>query len=545
MRSRGSGSAASKNSFTMSEGDSKSGNSTLRARGSNPAANKNGSSTSLVTKTVYAPESEVSELRKKVEALHAEAGKPMGRDAAVILKDGESLKDHISTMSLRDDDRKEFIEKLDEVDSQLAWEVNVDKHCSKYIQLILVAITIIPMLLTAWEGIYEFATRPIIEVGRAELYNKVAIVTGGYGSIGLELAVMLANSSAGVVLTYHGAELNRTDRVREELDRMGLLRNKARSNRIGWVDVWPLQLESLASVREFAARVGKELGTVDILVHNAATKKGCIRTEDGHEMVTQVNYLAPFLLNQLLLPALQNSQNPRVVHVTCYAGLQQPDWLPWPLRRTQAELLPRLSLHDLLKRHEESQRNQASETIGECSALAEYANTKLAVLLHSQELNRRMASFDNPGVSHVVNPGALNAGLGLGDSTPSGKPSMRSSMVSSLPPVWIATKLYQVTLGKLVNGLWNLMLRDKTAGAKALFHVATAEALGEEDAGAGLYSDVAGAFTDCGKAPHECGRVPLQAQPDAVNNDTLISELWDVSERVLGLAEDVPEEDIE
>jgi len=145
----------------------------------------------------------------------------------------------------------------------------------------------------------------------------------------------------------------------------------------------------------------------------------------------------------------------------------------------------------------------------------------------------------------VVNPGALNAGLGLGDSTPSGKPSMRSSMVSSLPPVWIATKLYQVTLGKLVNGLWNLMLRDKTAGAKALFHVATAEALGEEDAGAGLYSDVAGAFTDCGKAPHECGRVPLQAQPEAVSNDTLISELWDVSERVLGLAEDIPEEDNE
>eukprot|EP01050_Picozoa_sp_SAG11_P003155 SAG11_NODE_172_length_13574_cov_14.732690_13_plen_97_part_00 len=64
--------------------------------------------------------------------------------------------------------------------------------------------------------------------------------------------------------------------------------------------------------------------SLDILVHNAATKEGCGRTVDGHSIVTQVNYLSPFLLTRLLLPTLRKDS--RVVHLTCDAALQQPDW---------------------------------------------------------------------------------------------------------------------------------------------------------------------------------------------------------------------------
>merc|ERR1739848_965285 len=146
----------------------------------------------------------------------------------------------------------------------------------------------------------------------------------------------------------------------------------------------------------------------------------------------------------------------------------------------------------------------ASTVGGDCSPLVEYGNSKLALLVHSHELNRRFAENDDRGVSHAVNPGAMDTAFGHSDSVPAAKASMRSSMMSYFPPVWIATKVYHYTLGKAFSGLTNFMLRQTTVGAKAIFHAATSSSLGEIESGGGLFSDTAGAFTDCGKAPEEC-----------------------------------------
>jgi NAD(P)-dependent dehydrogenase (short-subunit alcohol dehydrogenase family) len=331
-----------------------------------------------------------------------------------------------------------------------------------------------------------------------------------------------------VVIACHGTKVSEEVKVESRLAQLGLLRSgdsddgQASSPGKGWIEMWPLQLESFESVREFAERVSKNMRSLDMLVHNAGTKEGCIKTQDGHELVTQVNYLSPYLLTHLLTPAFREGS--RIVHVTCDAALQQKDWLPWPLGRTTAELLPRIDLQGLAQRQE----------IGnECNSLLEYANSKLAVVVHAHELNRRRSvESENQAATFVVNPGVMDTPFGHSESVPV-KKSARSSMMGFLPPVWIAQQVYSFTLGKVVSSWGNWMTRSAQTGAKALFHVATSSALGNEENGGGiggLYSDKYGAFTDCGKDPVECGLVPLEDQPAAARDEELAVELWEQTE---------------
>jgi NAD(P)-dependent dehydrogenase (short-subunit alcohol dehydrogenase family) len=79
----------------------------------------------------------------------------------------------------------------------------------------------------------------------------------------------------------------------------------------------PLDLGSLASVREAAATILAARPRIDILVD----KVGVMgiserRTEDGFEMQLGVNHLGHFALTALLLPALLESGDARVVSVT-------------------------------------------------------------------------------------------------------------------------------------------------------------------------------------------------------------------------------------
>jgi NAD(P)-dependent dehydrogenase (short-subunit alcohol dehydrogenase family) len=57
----------------------------------------------------------------------------------------------------------------------------------------------------------------------------------------------------------------------------------------------------LADVRALAEQVLERYPAIDVLAHNAGGMFGERRvTEDGHDLTTQVNYFAPFLLQHLL-----------------------------------------------------------------------------------------------------------------------------------------------------------------------------------------------------------------------------------------------------
>lgn len=85
------------------------------------------------------------------------------------------------------------------------------------LQFAFMGTAIIPLLVTLAESIMESATRPAMEVLPADLTGMHAVVTGGCGAIGLELAVMLAKSAAGVIIACHGVNTAESDQVESYL----------------------------------------------------------------------------------------------------------------------------------------------------------------------------------------------------------------------------------------------------------------------------------------------------------------------------------------
>ncbi|TYB94943.1 SDR family NAD(P)-dependent oxidoreductase [Micromonospora sp. WP24] len=132
----------------------------------------------------------------------------------------------------------------------------------------------------------------------------------------------------------------------------------------------------LAEVHDLADQVTSPL---DLLVNNAAVAGDLRRAEtvDGHELTWQVDYLAPYLLTRLLLPALSAAGGSRVVNLS--SSLHRMGDLRWD---------------DL-------------ERTGRYSPVAAYAQAKLALTMFGAELPERV-----DGVAVVnVHPGVVRTSL--------------------------------------------------------------------------------------------------------------------------------------
>src|SRR5690606_13596827 len=92
----------------------------------------------------------------------------------------------------------------------------------------------------------------------------------------------------------------------------------------GSAQFYQADFTSLDQVRELAAAVAADHPRLDMLINNAGLGSGFADgnrslSDDGHEMIFQVNYLATYLLTAELLPLLQQSAPARVVHVASLA----------------------------------------------------------------------------------------------------------------------------------------------------------------------------------------------------------------------------------
>lgn len=142
-----------------------------------------------------------------------------------------------------------------------------------------------------------------------DLSGSIAVVTGANGGLGLETARALAGARAHVVMAARDQEkaAAAATEIRSSHPRASL-------------QVVPLDLGSLASVREAAERVLEAHEQIDILVNNAGLMAiPERRTADGFEMQLGVNHLGHFALTALLLPALLRADSARVVSVTSTA----------------------------------------------------------------------------------------------------------------------------------------------------------------------------------------------------------------------------------
>ena len=192
------------------------------------------------------------------------------------------------------------------------------------------------------------------------LGGRVVVVTGASSGIGAATARALAGAGAKVVLA---------------------VRDMAKGTLIattmsGDIDVRPLDLESLASVRAFAA--GWK-GDIDILINNAGIMLVPeARTADGFERQIGTNHLGHFALTNLLLAHITD----RIVTVS-----------------SNAHARGRLDLDDLNWRTRPYRTSQA------------YSDSKLANLLFTFELQRRLSARASRVRAVAVHPGMVRTNL--------------------------------------------------------------------------------------------------------------------------------------
>ena len=141
---------------------------------------------------------------------------------------------------------------------------------------------------------------------KALLNGKTVIITGANAGIGKETAVDLARRNARVIMACRSVEKGEKAAVE--------VRKRSESDNVVFMQ---LDLASLTSVRQFAARVLEEEPRLDVLINNAGVM-ACpyTKTEDGFEMQFGVNHLAHFLLTNLLLDRLKEAPSARIVNVS-------------------------------------------------------------------------------------------------------------------------------------------------------------------------------------------------------------------------------------
>jgi NAD(P)-dependent dehydrogenase (short-subunit alcohol dehydrogenase family) len=158
-------------------------------------------------------------------------------------------------------------------------------------------------------------------------HGRLAVVTGT-GGLGFEDALALAKAGAEVVIAGRNPEKGE--------DAVTRIRSEVPSANIGFERI---DLASLDSVAEFAARFAQRHDRLDILINNAGVMVPPTRQEtaDGFELQFGTNYLGHFALTACLMPMLRKGKDPRVVSLSSVAArdgaidladLQSTDYVP-------------------------------------------------------------------------------------------------------------------------------------------------------------------------------------------------------------------------
>jgi NAD(P)-dependent dehydrogenase (short-subunit alcohol dehydrogenase family) len=198
-------------------------------------------------------------------------------------------------------------------------------------------------------------------------HGRVAVVTGANTGLGFETARVLAERGATVVLAVRDV-----DRGAQAAARMA-----------GDVTVQRLDLSSLDSVRTAAAELHDSHPRIDLLINNAGVMYTPEqRTQDGFERQFGTNHLGHFALTGLLLDLLLPVAGSRVVTVSS----------------TGHRIRAAIHFDDL-------QWERSYSRIGA------YGQSKLANLLFTYELQRRLAARGATTLAAAAHPGVSNTEL--------------------------------------------------------------------------------------------------------------------------------------
>jgi len=138
--------------------------------------------------------------------------------------------------------------------------------------------------------------------------TKTALITGSTDGVGRVVAKTLG--ARGMRVLVHGRDRARGERVLAEIKGSG-----------GSAEFLEADLSALAEVRRLADTVQRTTNRLDLLINNAGIGSGGAQgtrqtSADGYELRFAVNYLAGFLLTDLLLPLIRQSAPARIVNVS-------------------------------------------------------------------------------------------------------------------------------------------------------------------------------------------------------------------------------------
>ncbi|MBN6056523.1 SDR family NAD(P)-dependent oxidoreductase [Nonomuraea sp. RK-328] len=283
-----------------------------------------------------------------------------------------------------------------------------------------------------------------------DLAGRTAVVTGANSGLGIATVAALARAGAHVVLA-----------VRDP--RRGEAAAATVTGARGTLEVRRLDLADLASIRTFASAWR---GDLDLLINNAGVMNIPESvTKDGFETQLGTNHLGHFALTNLLLPHVTD----RVVTVSSMAHKM-------PNR-------PRVHFENL-------------NLTGEYAPVTAYSQSKLANLLFTLELQRRLSLAGSPVRATAAHPGW--SATNLPNNT--ANPALR-------------------TFGQLAG---RVFAQDAAAGALPTLYAAVQDLPGASYVGPDGFGELRG-------SPTLVGRSAAASDPETARR------LWTVSEELTGV----------
>ncbi len=291
--------------------------------------------------------------------------------------------------------------------------------------------------------------------------GRTAVITGATSGLGLETAKVLAGHGATVVLT--GRDAARAETAAASV--------RAAAPGAG-VEIALLDLASLDSVRAAAADIGGRFDRIDLLINNAGVMfppPGV--TKDGFELQFGTNHLGHFALTGLLLEHLTSVPGSRIVTVS-----------------SNGHKAGRIDMADL-------------QSVSRVNPMAAYGRSKLANLMFTYELQRRLEAAGLPTIAVAAHPGTARTEL--------------TRHMSVLANTAMSPRF------RMLNSWW---VQDQATGALPILRAAT-----DPDAIGGTYYGPSGAFQFTGS--------PVRVRSSIRSHNAEVQrKLWAESEKLTGVS---------